>query len=571
MNPHGMTDGERKLLRYAKNLLSGPSDPRVSERIAKVYRNLLFRSRGHEIDEVQENIDFLEEISKKPDASPGALKEQNDGAAIAAYSLLGHDQIAALSLVHRIGENHLLPVLIEALKAFRDEPATLYVFWNNVTAKLSDDALTPAIVQWVSVAASYCRALLPTSPLAAFSIWLRTCEWNQLSPTAMAGVILTDLAFWIMKPNDQQLYRMNNALWVFVQEQDDARSLSGETGQAAKISSLLAAFEMIKSEIAKPEPDEPAIREIRDIAMPWMTEDLPSHLNWAALESAARDVLAAKPLAVLAPMAAQLEPFSRNWVERHRKEAEQSIQLSQEAAAWVDRPLYPADWTEIEAEAEIRNILWPLALPGRILDSKSLMINRVRFLTPSFYPNQVLVEVQVRLEDDAHAICSVIISDQQQTAVLDGQSPPIHSLNARGLLARMDEEGIALDYLRFFCASVWGEGSPFRIVEKIDDIPLSDSSDEATLATLRSFLKEPPCEVKRLPGGEWEVGVRVCYQNALFQSQFKVLLGGMIEMLSDQPLAAGLPVRRIVMRNGFRFYEGIWQSNSDQIETSASS
>lgn len=566
MNQNRMTDGERKLLRYAKDILNGPSDPLISENIAKVYRNLLLRSRAHEIDEVQKNIDFLEGIDKGTDSSSEAQEKSSDGVIIAFYALLAHDQLAALSLVHRAEDNNLLRILIEALKALQGAQVTLYELWKNVTAKLSDTTLQASTMEWIGLTAAYCRSMLPTNPLAAFSIWLQACEWNQRFPSLEASVVLTELAYVVMTPNDKSLYRINNALWAFVQDQEEAHSLSNELGQAARLSSLFASLEMTRAEIAKPETDESAIREIWEISAPWMTADLPSHPAWSAFETTVLNVFKAKPLVSLSHVESQLNLVSQNWMEQHSMEAKESIQLNKSPSAWADRPLYSASWTEIEEEAEMRNVLWPLALPGRILDGKSSMIDRVRFLTPSFYPDQILIEVQVQLEDNARAICSVLTSNSRQTAVLTGQSPTIHALNARGLLKRMNEEGVALDYLRFFCAAVWGEAGPFRIVENIEDIPLSDSPNEETLETLQRFVREQSYEVRYLPDGNWVVTVLVCYQNVLFQTQFKVMPNGMVEMVSDQPLEQDLPVRRIVMRDGFRLYEGIWGNTLSETE-----
>lgn len=563
MSQSDMSDGERELFSYARDLLNGTGDPLVAEKIAKVYRNLLWRSRAHEIDVVKENIGFLEEIGKRDNLNQETRELSVIGAPVAFTALLEHDQVAAFSLVNRIEDSYFLSTLMDTLKRIRGAQVTLYGLWRNITARLSDTALQSSTSGWINMAAAaYCQAMLPANPIAGFSIWLQACEWNQRFPSLEASTILINMAYSVMTPSDGSLYRMNNALWVFVREQEESRSLPTDLGQSAKLWSLFASLEMTRAEIAMPKIDESAIGEIWEIAVPWMTEDLPSHSSWLALETALQNLIQAKPLAALAPVKEQLEVVLQNWKEKYAMEAERSIQLSKSPSEWADRPLFSVNWTEVTDEAEIRNLLWPLALPNRILDGKSSMIERVRFMKPSFYPNQILVEVQVKLEDGTSAISSVLTSNSRLTAVLTGQSSAIHTLNARGLLKQMNEENVALDYLSFFCAYVWGESGPFRIVDSVDDIPLTESLNEETLERLQQSFREQPRKVERLPSSEWQVDVIVCYQNALFRTQFKVMPTGMVEMVSDQPLEQGLPVRRIVMRDGFRFYDGTWESTS---------
>lgn len=554
-----MTPGERQLLRYARDILNGPADAVVSENIAKLYLNLLLRSRAHEIGEVNENIDCLEEIGRQPDLSLEAQRLSGEGRIIAFSTLLTYDQSEAMSLVNRAEQNQILLILGHALRHIPGAQVTLYNLWKDVAARLSEDTLQSAITEWIGMAANYCRAMLPANPLAAFYIWMQACEWSQRFPSPESRVSLIERASSLMMPNDRSLYRMNHTLWVFVQEQNESRALPDELGREARIWSLLVSLKRIEAEIAEPEANE-SIREIWATATSWMTEDMILHAMWPTVESAVHE-LAARPLDAIKPIEAQLNLVWRNWKEKYGVEVTQDIQLSRAPAAWVDRPLYSDDWTEVTDEAEIRKLLWPLAPPGRILSGKSSMIERVRFLTPSFYPDQVLVEVQVPLEDGVHAICSALIDDSHQATTLTGQSPAIHNLNARGFLKRLDERDVALDYLRFFCAAVWGEAGPFRVVETLEDIPFSDSADEESFENVRRFLLEQPREATRLPDGNWEARVLVCYRDALFRAQFKIVLNGMVEMISDEPLAQDLPVRRIVMRDGFRLYDGVWEKN----------
>lgn len=561
MNRRSMTEGERKILDYARAVLDGPRDPEVSERIARVYRNLLLRSRAHAMEEVQENIKLLEGTSATAEAGADSPRDQSDGAYLAFYTLLAHDQIAALSLVNRIGEKQLPAALNAALAARPGASATLYGLWYDVTGRLSEATVEAAAAEWVTAAANYSRSMMPANPAAALTIWQQAVDWDKKFPSEGMPSLLTETASAIISATDQSLGRMNEALWEFVREQDGARSAPGPIGQATRIASLSAALKMTQAEIARPDNDETAVREIWDAALPWMTEDLPSHPAWAALE-VGLGAVTAKPRAALVPVGERLALVSQGWAERYGGEVQQSIRLAENPAPWVDRPVYSADWREVESEDEVRSFLWQLALPGRVLADRSRLVDRVRVTRPSFYPGQTLVEMQAGLGDDTHAICSFLTSGRHPTAILAGQSPPIHAVNAGGLLRRMDEEGVALDYMRFFCSYVWGDSGPFRIVESTADVPLADTAGEVAAATVARLIEATPCTIKPLPPADWEIIALVCYQNALFKARFKVEPTGMVSMIEDEPLAADLPIRRIVMRDGFRLYDDVWDAAS---------
>jgi hypothetical protein len=119
--------------------------------------------------------------------------------------------------------------------------------------------------------------------------------------------------------------------------------------------------------------------------------------------------------------------------------------------------------------------------------------------------------------------------------VIDGNSPFLHQLNAGGVpkdidaqdsvssattlgtprverlhspLIELDETTTGPDYLRFFCASIWGQEGPFMLVEGLDSPLLVgiDIDDQPWLDEIK------PLQMTRdLPGfwrGSWRDVVR---------------------------------------------------------------
>jgi hypothetical protein len=131
------------------------------------------------------------------------------------------------------------------------------------------------------------------------------------------------------------------------------------------------------------------------------------------------------------------------------------------------------------------------------------------------------------------------LTDQGNLFRLNGTSPPIHEVNAKAPI-KITEDNV-LDYLRFFCFFVRGAEGPFLISESIDDPYLPKNADPKTRAVIEGTVTPATYE------GRNEQGYFLCqavvyYSNALFTADFAVQPTGMIEMLSDNPIAADLPV-----------------------------
>ena len=131
------------------------------------------------------------------------------------------------------------------------------------------------------------------------------------------------------------------------------------------------------------------------------------------------------------------------------------------------------------------------------------------------------------------------LADQENLYRLNGTAPPIHEVNAKAPVKITDDS--VLDYLRFFCFFVRGEGGPNLIAESLDHLEMPKDMDDKTRAIVEGALRPAVYE------GTNEQGIFLCnavvfYSNALFLANFAIQPSGMIEMLDDQPIAADLPV-----------------------------
>ncbi|PTR10009.1 hypothetical protein C8R32_10296 [Nitrosospira sp. Nsp5] len=181
----------------------------------------------------------------------------------------------------------------------------------------------------------------------------------------------------------------------------------------------------------------------------------------------------------------------------------------------------------------------------RDLYVKKVSANRVELMEPSevraaklsFYPGWRLVEALCPLENGSKAAIVAFLQSGQRDIPLSGQSAPIHRMNRDGLL-KLESDKVVLDYLRFFCAYVWGgeEGreGPFLIIESENVL------GDAQLSSPVSFDQEP------LKGGKdkgWTYSTHIGYGGYLFRATLHVAPNGIVTMTDDEQLVEikGLP------------------------------
>lgn len=129
------------------------------------------------------------------------------------------------------------------------------------------------------------------------------------------------------------------------------------------------------------------------------------------------------------------------------------------------------------------------------------------------------------------------LTDKGNLFRLNGTSPPIHEVNSKAPV-KLNTDNV-LDYLRFFCFFVRGDDGPFYIAEDITDPNLPTDMDGTTRSVVEGTIRPASYE------GVNEQGYFLCdavvyYANALFIANFSVQPTGMIEMLSDEPIAGDL-------------------------------
>ncbi|MEQ5768100.1 ankyrin repeat domain-containing protein [Halomonas sp. H33-56] len=121
---------------------------------------------------------------------------------------------------------------------------------------------------------------------------------------------------------------------------------------------------------------------------------------------------------------------------------------------------------------------------------------------------------------------------------LTGTAPPIHELNARQPIQLCAAN--ALGYLRFFCFFVRGPDGPFYIVDSLEDPLLPVHPDiQAIVAGSCHAPRQDPADDEDV----YRYLATLYYADAFFLARFMLSDSGNIEMLDDEPIAAGLPER----------------------------
>ncbi|VAV91805.1 hypothetical protein MNBD_ALPHA06-773 [hydrothermal vent metagenome] len=186
----------------------------------------------------------------------------------------------------------------------------------------------------------------------------------------------------------------------------------------------------------------------------------------------------------------------------------------------------PGDWKTLEQE-EAGAIL------ADTLKDGAVSVLCARALPLGFYPEHLAVEVLLDTKNDAGAGVLTLVVGKQAT-VLRGMSWVIHEFNENIPVSLPDLE-TAKSYLQFFCFYVHGEQGSFRVIETVDDIPWNS---EPGVAKLKRKLKKiiKPVQIKQTssPSEGFLCDALICYDKALFYSQFHIQKTGMIEMLDDE-------------------------------------
>lgn len=160
----------------------------------------------------------------------------------------------------------------------------------------------------------------------------------------------------------------------------------------------------------------------------------------------------------------------------------------------------------------------------------------IRVFDLPFHPAVPLVDICPRSASATGRLCFLIHGGSLYR--LNGTSPPIHEVNAKGVPDFKEET--VLSYLAFFCFFVRGGDGPFLIVDRLENEFLPDLEDKRNEVAM---VYRPPRVWGKDKKGNWLVSALVYYADAVFVADFCVQPGGMIEMLDDTPVAADLSAR----------------------------
>jgi hypothetical protein len=164
---------------------------------------------------------------------------------------------------------------------------------------------------------------------------------------------------------------------------------------------------------------------------------------------------------------------------------------------------------------------------------------QVAWRTLPFYETVALI----RVKDPNWVNKKMVIyylTDQGNLFRLNGTSPPIHEVNAKAPV-KINTDNV-LEYLRFFCFFVRGDEGPFYISEDMSDANMPTDMDATTRSVIEGTIRPASFEGMN-EQGHFLCDAVVFYSNALFIANFAVQPTGMIEMLSDEPIAGDLSTK----------------------------
>lgn len=193
----------------------------------------------------------------------------------------------------------------------------------------------------------------------------------------------------------------------------------------------------------------------------------------------------------------------------------------------------------------------------------------------SFYPDYTWKQIIQRNKEKESSLSLLYMNKAtDDPTILTGESNIIHKINADLKLKLTTEEKVA-DYVRFFCANVWGDEGPFIVVESLDFKNLSDDD----IKHIREFDNkkkldsgnEQSTESENQPkntnskgqksdeelvkdifkpvsvnkeGNEFKAEAVIRYGDVFFKSVFEIKDDGVIEMVDDTPI---LPRKSLIV------------------------
>lgn len=214
-------------------------------------------------------------------------------------------------------------------------------------------------------------------------------------------------------------------------------------------------------------------------------------------------------------------------------------------ADWPAPPIVPGNWRDLDGDLAINTVI---AICEWLEDERNIRnlsvdwsIDRARVRPLTCYEDTMLVELGGHAGFGRPGLMNIIVHEDGM-ALLDGTSTVIHDLNLEfpPLLDTADQRR---EYLHLFMNWVHADNGRFQPVATQADLQRrlftgDDTSFENM--TLSAFEETVPPEgsdaLAHYTG-------TVLYGTSLFQGVMAVYRGGIVEMIDDVELMAGLPVR----------------------------
>lgn len=171
----------------------------------------------------------------------------------------------------------------------------------------------------------------------------------------------------------------------------------------------------------------------------------------------------------------------------------------------------------------------------------------LRSMTLPFYPGRRLIMATCsRWQPDTVAL--YWLEGPDGVYRLNGVAPPVHEVNAKS--DQHITEHMAIGYMIFFCFFVRGDDGPFLILASLEDPYLppalrqaGGSEAESEAGRLLAARYQSPRYHGVDAEGRLRYSATLMYSDAIFVADFLVHPGGMVEMIDDSTVLAGLPCR----------------------------
>lgn len=211
-----------------------------------------------------------------------------------------------------------------------------------------------------------------------------------------------------------------------------------------------------------------------------------------------------------------------------------------DAMEFVLPALLEGEWFALEQRALRRLHQASGALKHFTGDMPQFRKGRMKHL-PSL-AQTLLYEIEV--EYDAATGLVYLVHGPDYLGLAKGGSDVLFRLHERAGQPALDTPEQALDYLEVFCSLVRGAEGRFRIVK-------FDQPGWALIAAKHAIAEgfgRPV--ITRLGEREWQVHAIVHYADMLFEADFRIRGGGMVEMMDDVPIGPHAPIE--LWREPFR-------------------